>query len=303
MTSEFTPPEIRAAKTRWLVVLIGSLIAFAGIYIAAVWTRAGQTFENAALRGSKLSPDNIIELDNAQLQAISVTSLAVAILLVAAVGFLRGGWRLGLAGSGVIVVSVLSAEALKRYILPRPDLIDASEKLQHNTLPSGHTAIAMSLLLATMLVVSYGWRGITMFLTMSWATGIGALTVAAHWHRLSDTLASDALALAVACAAAIWLARGGEIHPSAPGRRPLRVIYVVIVSLLAAASLVVGVVLAVLNWTQNPHTGDDFALNSYYAVHSLAFAGSTITALIFWSTLHRLGAGKPSKTPNRLESE
>lgn len=40
-----------------------------------------------------------------------------------------------------------------------------------------------------------------MYFALSWAVGIGpAYTVIAHWHRLSDTLATDAVTLFVACA-------------------------------------------------------------------------------------------------------
>ena len=282
---------MRAVTGKWVATLIGSLVAFALIYALAVWTATGQTLENAALRGARISSDNLISLDDAKLQAISVTSLAVAILVITAIGFFRGGWRLGFAGGGTIVVSVLSAEALKRYILPRPDLIDASEKLQHNTLPSGHTTIAMSLLLATMLVVSYRWRGLAMLFMMTWATGIGALTIAAHWHRLSDTLTANALALAVASAAALWLARGDEVHAADPRPYPFRTFYVVLAALLAAASLAVGLVLAILNVTRNSPGEDIFALNSYYAVHSIAFGASILTALVFWYTMYRLNTG------------
>lgn len=112
-----------------------------------------------------------------------------------------------------------------------------------NTLPSGHTTAAMSLLFATLIVMPYRFRGIAMFFTLTWAVGIGAYTVIIRAHRLSDTLAADAVALVVACAASYFLARTGRIRavasPSA-ARFTLRTVFVVAVAAVGTFSLLWG---------------------------------------------------------------
>jgi hypothetical protein len=66
-----------------------------------------------------------------------------------------------------------------------------------NTLPSGHAAAAMGLLFGAFIVVSRRWYLPVVVLALPGAAFAGVATVAADWHRLSDTVASDLLALAV----------------------------------------------------------------------------------------------------------
>lgn len=280
--------DMSRARTAWRSLLFGSVIFFFAVYAIAVLTRFGQLFENSALAGSKLSPNNLLAVDDAQLRVISVSSLAIAIVLVALIGYVRGGWRLGVAGSGTIILSVGIAEVLKHYVLPRPDLVGAQEGILHNSFPSGHTTIAMSFLMALLLVVPFRWRGLAMLVTLGWATGIGALTVAAHWHRLSDTLGANAVALAVASAASLWLLKDGKVKPAPPKRYPLRVALAWLFAVTGAGALLIGVTLALLNWYRVPQGSPDFAINNYLAVHSLALAGSVISALTFWRSWHGL---------------
>lgn len=69
----------------------------------------------------------------------------------------------------------------------------------------------MTLIVAMIIVVPFRWRGLAMGIVMTWAGLIGALTVTVHWHRLSDTLAADMLALYLGSLASLWLLRSERV--------------------------------------------------------------------------------------------
>lgn len=289
--------SLTSRERLWVTTLIGAILVFTAIYLLFVRTAWGQTVENAALIGAGLAPGNSVQVDNSSLAVISRTSLGVAVLGLGALGWWRAGWRLGVGAAAVVAGSTLIAEGLKRFLLSRPELVDAPPNLLHNSFPSGHTTIAMSLLLATLLVIPLRWRGIAMFLTLTWATGIGALTVAARWHRLSDTLGGDLVALSVALVALIWLSRRGLVRPAPRRHYPLRGLYLAAIVLLGVGALGIGLGLLILNGQVNQPGTEVFAVNSYYASHALALAGSVFTALGFWACLRQL-----ETTPTRPKS-
>ena len=111
-----------------------------------------------------------------------------------------------------------------------------------NTLPSGHTAAAMGLFFAALIVVSRRWYVPVTVLALPGAAFAGVATVAADWHRVSDTVAADLVALAVgllglAVAAQIGLVRPGPaVSRSSPGQRLLYAVLLIV----ATAALAVG---------------------------------------------------------------
>ena len=228
-------------------------------------------------------------------------------VIYALIGFFRRTWEVAVAGMAILGVSPVSAELLKRVILPRPDLTGLIPDSVHNSFPSGHTTIAMAILLSLIVVVAYRWRGWVVGFAMIWAASVGAATVTARWHRFSDTLGADALALFVAALVTLWLLQRGSIVAGGSKTYPFRVIYVVLAGVFALGALVVGLilVLATLNNFEifaqlsqahsagvapqlTAHLDPTFNENIFYAAQSLAFAFSTIAALWFWATFHRI---------------
>jgi hypothetical protein len=278
------------AGRRWAVVLVAALLFGVAVYLLAVQTRTGQALENAALRGASQVDPELRAAALHQFHTISVTSQLAAALIVGIIGLLRRQLWLAVAGVSVILAGQAATQVLKYYALPRPDLGVVHSGWVDNTLPSGHTTAAMSLLFATLIVMPYRFRGIAMFFTLTWAVGIGAYTVIIRAHRLSDTLAADAVALVVACAASYFLARTGRIRavasPSA-ARFTLRTVFVVAVAAVGTFSLLWGS-LQVLQ-AAAAHLDDrpvewDLFLGSQW----LAAAGSITAALLFWWTWRRL---------------
>ena len=200
---------------RWLVVALGCAVVAIAVYFLAVWTVPGQELENAALRGADEAAARDQAAADESLGRITVYSLAAAVVLVTLVGLVRRRLDLALAAAGVIVAGQVVTQVLKRFVLPRPSLVPLTGHYAENSLPSGHTTIAMTVLFAALIVVPYRWRGVALFFLLSWAVGIGAYTVTAKWHRLSDTLAADAIALGTRL-------RGFVVARAPRGRAPPR---------------------------------------------------------------------------------
>ncbi|MBT2502218.1 phosphatase PAP2 family protein [Curtobacterium sp. ISL-83] len=270
---------------RWLVIAAASAVVVVVTYLVAVWTVGGQTLENAALRGADQVTNDDLDTANRALNAITISSLAVAVVLVAAVALLRRRIDLAIAGVGVIVLGQVITQTLKRFALPRPPLVHVVGDYSQNSFPSGHTTIAMTVLFAAIIVIPHRWRGITLLVVLTWATGIGAYTVTAKWHRFSDTLGGDAIALLCASLAAWWLSRRGAVGVVTGPRRRGRLVLVAVV----VASTVLLLVLGVILWGVPLARGTDLAhadpaqdSTAYLGAHALAAACSGVAALVFW---------------------
>jgi hypothetical protein len=269
------------------VVAASGFVFAALVYVLAVLTRTGQTIENAALRGA--DQDDVNETDAAweALGQITVYSLAAAVVVVALVGVLRKRWDLTVAAVGVIVAGQVVVQALKRFILPRPPLVEVTGDYAHNSLPSGHTTIAMTVLFAAIIVVPWKWRGVMLFFVLPWATAIGQYTLTAKWHRLSDTLAADGIALGIAALAAWWLQRRGSLRPYTGPSRKGRVVLVVFWSVVAVGLLALGAILWGFPLAREGLDADDWVI--YLGAGTFASAGSLLAALTYLACWRRIG--------------
>lgn len=294
---------------RWVWTSILALAFFVATYLALVRTYLGQYLENSALLGAKQSASaaQVTDaLDN--LDVISYTSLAVALVVLVVIGLVRRSWRIAAAGAFTLGFSTVLAEFLKRLALNRPDLAPIYEHNAHNSFPSGHTTIAMSILVALLLVFSYRWRGLMMLVATGWAVTIGEATITARWHRLSDTMGADMIAICVGALVALWLLRHDMFISREQKTYPLRVVFVVLLSALTALALVSGLLVAIMTLQDfgvfhdlaaakaagvapnlTAHLDPQFNDNLFIAAQSLAFAFSALAALWFWGTLHRIG--------------
>ncbi|TWP47587.1 phosphatase PAP2 family protein [Lentzea tibetensis] len=274
---------------RWLVIAIAAAAVAVLVYVLAVWTTAGQQLENAALRGADEA--NAGESGQAwhALGQITVYSLALAVVAVALVGVLRRRWDLALAAVGVVVGGQVVVQVLKRFVLVRPHLVEVTGDYAHNSLPSGHTTIAMTVLFAALIVVPYRWRGVLLFFVLPWAVGIGQYTLTAKWHRLSDTLAADAIALALAALASWWLARRGALHRHTGRRRTGRVVLIVFWACSGVLTFALGVFLCLVPlFREGLGAVSGYEWVIYLGAGSLASAGSICAALVFTASWRRV---------------
>ncbi len=280
--------RLRRAQRRWTVIALCASLFFVAVYVLAVRTATGQAAENAALNGAEQVGERAFLTAEKLLSTITYSSLALATLAVGAIGLLRRQVHLAVAAMVVILGSQAVTQVLKYVVLQRPELLSTNQYLE-NTLPSGHTTAAMSVLFATLIVVPYRFRGVAMFFALTWAVGIGAYTVIARWHRLSDVLSADAVTLIVACGAAHFLARTGRIRTVvSPGaaRFTLRTVFVVMVGLVGTASLLLGSVSLLVALSEDIDDAVEWQL--FLSAQWLAAAGSIFAALLFWWSWHRL---------------
>lgn len=290
--AERRPDRVAAPlpSRRWLAIAAAASGVAVLVYVLAVWTATGQALENAALRGA----DQVDAAESGRawqaLDEITVYSLAAVVVVIALVGVLRRRWDLAVTAVGVVVVGQVLVQGLKRFVLVRPPLVEVTGDYTHNSLPSGHTAIAMTVLFAAVIVVPYRWRGLVLLPVLPWAVGIGQYTLTAKWHRLSDTLAADGIALAVAALASWWLARRGALHRYEGRRRVGRVVIgafsgVVAVVCLALGGILWGVPLARAGLAEALR---DNEWEIYLGAGSFASAGSLVAALVFLLSWRRL---------------
>lgn len=284
---ELTDGERARAATAWIALAMLSLAAVAATYWSAVRTVGGQRAENAALRGAlQVNSEDVVAAD-AALATFTVASLGVAVLVLAVIGWVRGGLRLGAVAVAVVAGGTAVTEVLKRYLLTRPPLIDAPDYWLHNSFPSGHTTVAMCVACAALLVVSWRWRTLAMMVVTAWTVGVGAYTVVARWHRLSDTLGADAIALAAASIGALYLLRRGLVQRVSDDRRaPVRTVLIVLAAVYVTAFGAVGVAVGLAGLGQDAGSVADY--NIYLAAQSLASVGSILTILLAWASWHRL---------------
>lgn len=279
---------------RWLLGAVISIVVLIGTYLLAVWTPTGQALENAALRGADQVNSQDVADANDALHAITVFSLGLAVVVVVAIALVRRRLDLAVAGAGVIVLGQVLTQGLKRFVLPRPELVEVTGNYTQNSFPSGHTTIAMTVLFALLIVVPYRWRGVMMFFVWPWAVGIGAYTITAKWHRFSDTIGAMAVALICACLASWWLARRGRVAQHTGQSYPGRVGLVVLIALTAVTTVALGGLLWGVGFAQGVDFTQpdlDWDYNAYLGANTLAAGFAGMATLAFWTLWHRRRIG------------
>ena len=160
-------------------------------YLVAVRTVRGQFLDVLALSGQKVEPEPMVTSAYTLLGTISVASVVAVLVGVMVVGLVRKRRRVGMIVAGIVLGAIATTEALKHVILTRPYLIRLSDlDVAVNTLPSGHSTTAMSVVIALILLVPKRFQFLSAILGAPYAVGIGIATVVVHWHRPSDVVAA-----------------------------------------------------------------------------------------------------------------
>lgn len=216
--------DSRELPRRLILLAFGAAVAVIALYLLFVRTSWGQELDEKALLGSGVISDLRADQADRFLRIVSVGTLGLAMVLVAAVAFLRGRPRTALIAAGSIGVAVLGTELLKLVILERPDLTPTTLNGGENSYPSGHTTIGMAVCVAAMLVVPARLRNVTAFGAGAIGAAFGVAVVAAGWHRPSDAAGAYLVCLAAGAAAAALIEavarREGserEVPPERPG--------------------------------------------------------------------------------------
>ncbi|MGW6691876.1 phosphatase PAP2 family protein [Streptomyces sp. NPDC054961] len=233
---------ISTSLNRALVVL-ASISVFGLVYALAVRTPQGQRWEGDVLHGA---PDFGSPPGDAARDALGSFTMPFVLMCAALtlLALIWHGFAMAVRVSVVTGGSAVLSQILKHDVLPRPALDPYAQSL-HNSLPSGHATLAMSLCAALVISVPERWRRWVAVPAVAWATSFGVLTVVAKWHRPSDVLAAHALVLTLTAAALLV-----PSSPRSQTSRP-RVPFARTGSVLAA-----GVLFAVLVGAGAWRTGD-----------------------------------------------
>ncbi|MFY0408340.1 phosphatase PAP2 family protein, partial [Solicola sp. PLA-1-18] len=231
-------PEPRShggwAVLAWAVAtVLAAVVALGVVAQEALTTRSGQELDQSAMESVYAREDAVGQLLSV-LGYISIGTTALALLVCVGLALVRH--RYAAAGAAVTVVAGanVTTQALKNYVLDRPDF----GNLTLNSLPSGHTTVVTSIVLAALLVAPRSLRLAVAGLGTGAVTFTGASTIVAGWHRPSDVLAALAVSLAWGSAAVVALTVRRRAGFSRDG------VAVSTVSLLG--TLVAGAVLVVL---------------------------------------------------------
>lgn len=124
------------------------------------------------------------------LMLITIPSVALLLAGCVAVAVLRR--RLALAIGAVVLIggATVTTQILKHAVF---------ERLPHtgaNSLPSGHTTVAISVSLAAVLVTSQRWRVMVAPAAAALSSAAGIATIIGSWHRPGDVIAALAVCTA-----------------------------------------------------------------------------------------------------------
>lgn len=222
-----------------------SVIAFAAIFYVFVTTTTGQRIEEIAFHGSGYGRTKLWRFAQPILDVVSVGFVALVLIIAIIVAIARTRWLMVIQIAIVLGGGNLLTQVIKKWI-DRPDLGVAGSAGTYpgmNTLPSGHTTVAATVVVAVLLMAPMWLRPLLAVLGAGYAAVTGVSTLVGGWHRNSDVIAALLVTAFVACIA-LSLERPGS--RAVGGRQPRHwagdtatATFLVIMSVLAAILAVV----------------------------------------------------------------
>ncbi|QFG69763.1 phosphatase PAP2 family protein [Ornithinimicrobium pratense] len=171
--------------------VVSGVLGLLGIYLAAVWTTTGQRVDDA-LTARVRAGEDVAPLLLEVVHLIGPMTMVSVVALVVVAGLFTRGWRAALAASAGVAVCLITPQVLKA-VLPRPEL--AVSWPLPNTLPSGHTAAVIAVVVALLVLAPQSLRLPVLLAGVVAATVMGYLMVALPHHRVSDVIASGAVGI------------------------------------------------------------------------------------------------------------
>lgn len=196
-----TPPLLRRSpptppagpRPSWS--LRPGLIVLAAASALAVWVTQRIFVQSA--RGQRWDEQWRIDIQSAagpvwdaRAHDFGVVSLRLGLLLcviLALVALARQRVDLFVRGAIVVAGANATTQLLKRILIDRPDY---GIGFGPNALPSGHTTLALSVVLAALIVLPRAARPPVAVVGGAWAAAMAASAVVSGWHRPSDIVAA-----------------------------------------------------------------------------------------------------------------
>lgn len=274
----------------WLAgVAVGCVALTALTYDLAVHTTRGRLLDGASLRGAVESRSGVTDAVEGLLDVVSVASLLGAGVVLALIALARSRRELALAAVVVVIGANATTQVLKRYVLERPDLgILESTPATLNSMPSGHSTVAFSVVVALVLVLPVRLRPAAAAFGVVYASVAAISTLSAGWHRPSDSIAAFLVVGAwAALVGAVLAVQHADQAPAPTGDthdRATRRLGATSAYLLAFGGLVAGVIVT----TQLDTYGQAAQVLAYVAGGGLvAGTGAAVMAAVLAVT-HRI---------------
>ena len=212
-----------------MCVALVSAAGFAFVYLLFAHTAHGLAFDAKAFaRASGDAPSPYRVAGQRTLQTIDVGTVAAVLVLLSFLALVRGEVRRAAVAAVVTVAPVATAELLKRA-LPFP-------AGRPPTLPSGHTAVAVSFGFALVIAVPPLLRATAAFAGAAYGAAIAFAVIVLGWHYPSDAAASFFLC-------GLWVSvvglrlRSATARPTVSGRGLVLAIAAVAAALAVAAAI------------------------------------------------------------------
>ena len=173
-----------------------SLTAF--ISYGVLSTSYGQVIDTILMEGTMRSARQYEEFSTLITGLVSVPVLGGIGVLVAIVAAARRRPTLAGRALGAVVGANVTTQILKDYVLTRPSLGVTTGVV--NSLPSGHTTVAVTLSLALIVVAPQWFRGPSAWFGWAWTSLMSVSVMMEGWHRPSDAITAALIAGAWALA-------------------------------------------------------------------------------------------------------
>jgi len=164
----------------------------------ALTTAPGQVLDTILMEGTMRSASRYEAFSTLITGIVSVPVMVVAGLVVAVVAAARRRPTLAGRALGAVVGANVTTQILKDYILTRPNLGVTTGA--GNSLPSGHTTVAVTLSLALIVVAPQWFRSPSAWIGWAWTSLMGVSVMMEGWHRPSDVITAALIAGAWALA-------------------------------------------------------------------------------------------------------
>jgi membrane-associated phospholipid phosphatase len=274
-----TPPLLRDREFVCGCIAAVSLLGLVATYVIAVRTARGQALDLTALRGASIQVRPVFRVARGVLGTISVASLAVVFAVLFGVALIQGKRRLAFVVGAMVFASVGTTELLKRVLLTRPPLAQLSTgETSVNTLPSGHSTIAMIFVVAMLFVVPRKWQGAVALIGAPFAVAVGISTVIQHWHRPSDVIAAWFVVATFSFSTLIVLGRVDALPTQDEAARERQVTPVLLVAMFATVTALAAATLVGFGVHVRRGLVDG---GSFRSAAAFGFSAAAITALGF----------------------
>lgn len=249
-TNRRVPSSRLAAALTALAAAVG-VVALWWVFVA---TPSGQRIEQITLEGSAIGRWRLAKGARTVLDVVSVSFLAIVILIGVVVALARRQWLLAGAVPLMVGGANVTTQLLKYQVFPRPSLGFPDNPV--NSLPSGHTTVAGTVAAVAVLIAPPRWRWAAALAGWGYAGGTGLATIVNGWHRASDVAAA---LLVVLMWAALTLAVVGSPADADAGHRANRATLVLLLLASAGSGVLAAVALA-FTWSSTAPVPDRMAL-------------------------------------------